>query len=277
MDSPPTKVGGLSACIICQNEATRIGVCLDSLAWCQDIVIVDSGSTDATLEIARAHITRPRIVHQDWLGFNPQRRVAVEQCRHDWVLMLDADEECSPELAAEIRVPAITASKNVAIYQMPRRNYLGGRYVRCWSPDFQARLIHRGRVVWDERPLPEIRTAKAGYRTASLRGSLLHGRVGGDPMVDVSDGRKMAAYAVLLAGHLRARGKRASFLDLLLRPLLTFFKYYILRGGFLDGRFGLVIAYKTTIGVMLKYSVLYAMEELRSGVGINHQDTKTPR
>lgn len=253
----------ISACIICKNEAHRITATLDSLNWCQDIVVVDSGSSDNTMELAQIHPTKPRVLRQPWLGFNGQRKFAAEQCAHPWVLMLDADEECSPELAGELQHLDLEGLAKVGMLKMPRRNYLGGRYVRCWSPDYQQRFIHKERMDWDPRPLPEIRTPKPGFLVKKLKGSLLHGRVGGNGeqiLREISDGQKMAAYAELLAGNLRQRGQRATWLNLIFRPLLTFIKYYILRGGFLDGRFGLIIAYKTTIGVILKYSVLWALE-----------------
>lgn len=255
----------LSACIICKNEIQRIGYALDSLAWCDDIVVVDSGSTDGTLDFARNHPAEPRVLHHDWAGYNAQREYAVSQCRHDWVLMLDADEECDPALAAEIQSLDLSPAgphKDVALFRMPRRNYMAGRYVRCWSPDYQTRLAHRGRVVWDKQALPEVRRPGPGFRQATLRQPLLHNRHGDFTMTDLVDGKAMEHYANLLAESMHNRGKRASLLNLLFRPVTTFIKYYLLRGAFLDGRFGLVIAWKTTVGVVLKYSALYAREEL---------------
>ena len=280
MSTPPPPNLAVSACIICKNEGRRLAATLDSLAWCANIVIVDSGSTDGTLELAAAHPARPRIIHQDWLGFNPQRQFAAAQCRHPWVLMLDADEECTPELAREIQALSEAKTAAVALLKMPRRNYLAGRYVRCWSPDYQARLIHIDRVDWDPRPLPEIRHPKPGFSEAMLQSPLLHCRIPPLPeqaLTEVNDGRKMAAYSTLLGTHLYQRGKHATFLNLLFRPLCTFLKYYILRGGFLDGRFGLIIAYKTTIGVTLKYSVLWSLEQTAADINTKSRRHEGPR
>ena len=251
----------VSACIICLNEAHRIAAALDSLLWCDDIVVVDSGSTDDTRRIVESHRARPRFIHHPWAGYSAQRKFAVEQCRHDWVLALDADEECSPELAAEMARLTTERTATIAQYRMPRRNYIGGRYVRCWSPDDQVRLLHQHRVRWEPQSAPEVRHPLAGYRTARLKSPLLHNRLTPFDPRDFNDGPRMAEHAYILAQAMAASGRRATFMQLLLRPPITFLKYYILRGGILQGRFGLAVSYKTTIGVMLKYSVLYAREQ----------------
>ncbi len=252
----------VSGCIICRNEADQIEACLHSLAWCADIVVVDSGSTDDTVARAGRHPVRPRVLRQEWVGYNRQRQFAVQQCRHPWVLALDADEECSPELAAEIQALSESRLTAVAAWAMPRQNFIAGRWVRCWSPDYQVRLVHRDRLEWDSLSLPETRRPRTGFRTAKLRAPLWHNRTAPYRLADFNDGPVMAERAELLARELLAHGRRATWLNLLLRPISTFLKYYLLRGGFLQGRFGLVVAYKTTIGVMLKYSVLYAEQKL---------------
>jgi glycosyltransferase involved in cell wall biosynthesis len=252
----------VSACIICRNAGTKIVTALDSLTWCADIVIVDSGSTDDTLTLARAHSAIPRVLHHAWPGYNPQRQFAAEQCLHDWVLMLDADEECSPQLATQIATLDEAATRQVAIYRMPRRNYVAKRYVRCWSPDYQTRLIHRRRITWDPTSAPEIRRPLAGFSINKLAAPLLHNRLTPFSATDVNDGPRMAEHAEVLARAMMKKKSAASVTNLLFRPFAAFFKYYILRGAFLDGRFGLVIAYKSTIGVILKYSVLYGKQEL---------------
>ncbi|MGC9258770.1 MAG: glycosyltransferase family 2 protein [Phycisphaerae bacterium] len=252
----------ISACVICRNEAGKISSCLDSVAWCDDIVVVDSGSTDGTVEKAAAHKTQPRIIHHDWTGYNQQRQFAVDQCRHEWVLALDADEECSSELAAEIQSLPDTRTSGIAMFAIPRKNFIAHRWVRCWSPDYQTRLIHQQRVIWDDTSAPEIRRPQSGFSTQKLAGPLLHNRLSPYSITDINDGPRMAEHATILAQSLHARGRHATMAALLFRPALTFLKYYIFRGGFLQGRFGLVICYKTTIGVMLKYSVLYATDVL---------------
>lgn len=251
----------VSACVICCNEADKIGLCLDSLAWCQDIVVLDSGSTDATVVLAQNHPSRPRVLTHAWQGYSLQRYFAAQQCRNPWVLMLDADEECSPQLAQEIQNLNEQISRTVAIYRMPRYNYINRRYVRCWSPDYQDRLVHRQRLQWAPESIPEVRRPAPGFSTARLRRPLLHNRLQPLRLEDFNDGPVMAERAKLLATTMAGNGQRAGVANLLVRPAATFIKYYFLRRAFLDGRFGLLVAYKTTIGVMLKYSALYALEE----------------
>lgn len=251
----------ISACLICRNAADRITTALNSLAWCEEIVVVDSGSTDATPELARNHPSgKVRLITRDWPGYNPQRQFAVSRCLCDWVLMLDADEECSPELRAELQALTPVQLESRALLKMPRKNFVAQRYVRCWSPDYQTRFVHRDRVAWDPRSLPEIRTPEPPFTAGQLRAPLLHNRLTPYQPTDFNEGLRQALYAADLAAHMQLRGKRASLINLLFRPWMTFLKYYLLRGAFLDGRFGLVIAYKTTIGVILKYSVLYGHE-----------------
>ena len=261
---------GISATIISKNAGERIALALDSLAWCADIVVVDSGSTDCTLDVVRGHKTRPRIVEHAWEGFNLQRKFAAGECRNDWVLMLDQDEECAEALARELQELREERLAGTAILKMPRKNYVAGRYVRCWSPDYQTRVVHRERVEWDPRSAPEIRTPKAGFGVGKLRGAILHNRLTPYQPGDFADPRQVP-YATELAVHLAKRGTRATLVNLLLRPWMTFLKYYVIRGSFLDGRFGLVIAYKTTVGVILKYSVLYGEEIKGEGNGAKRQ------
>jgi (heptosyl)LPS beta-1,4-glucosyltransferase len=252
----------ISACIICKNEADKIVTCLNSLAWCTDIVVVDSGSTDSTTQIAAAHPAKPRVILQDWLGYSQQREFAVNQCRNLWVLALDADEECSPELSRQLTALNESDITSTAILRLPRKNFIAGRWVRCWSPDYQDRLLHRQRTIWPNDNLPEVRRPSEGFGIKTLASPLLHNRAAPYGLRDLCDGPVMVERAQLLAQNLFERGAHAGFRNIFFRPLLTFIKYYILRGGFLQGRFGLVVCYKTTIGVMLKYSVLYGQQEL---------------
>ena len=253
----------ISACIMCKNEASKIARALDSLRWADEVVVVDSGSTDGTADIARAHSTQPRVIVRDWPGYRAQREFMVGRCRNEWVFMLDADEEVNADLAAAIgRLRAEELGK-AGIVAMPRRNYIARRYVRCWSPDVQKRLIHKDRVAWDTSSQFDTWEVKPGFAIKRIGGAIEHNRMSPYDLKDFTDAGLVAERGELMATHLFNNGKRATFLNLLLRPAATFFKYYILRGAFLDGRFGLVIAYKTTMGVMAKYSSLYGVEVVK--------------
>jgi glycosyltransferase involved in cell wall biosynthesis len=262
----------VSACLICKNQERVITRALDSIAWCNDIAIVDSGSTDQTLHLINNHPANAKIhlTHEPWRGYNLQREYAASLCKSDWVLLLDADEECSPELAKEIQSLNESSLTNTALFQMPRKNYIATRYVRCWSPDYQTRLVHKHRTLWAPQSIPEIRTPKPNFTLATLKSPLLHNRLTPFSPRDFNDGERMEERAEILAQALYQRGKRATLLQLLTRPALTFLKYYILKGAFLDGRFGLTIAYKTTIGATLKYSALYGKE-------LQKENQETPR
>jgi glycosyltransferase involved in cell wall biosynthesis len=254
----------VSACIIVRNQAKRIGLALDSLTWCHTIVVVDSGSTDGTIELCREHPGARgqgvRVISEPFRGYNPQRQFAAAHCPTDWVLLLDADEEVSHGLREEILGLKPEQLEKAAVFEMPRKNYMARRYVRCWSPDYQTRLIHQGRTQWAPQSAPEIRTPKYGFTLNRLKYPLLHNRLTPFSPKDFCDGPRMEEHAMILADAMQARGKRASLGQLLTRPGLTFLKYYILKGGFLDGRFGLTVALKSTIGATLKYSVLYGRE-----------------
>lgn len=251
----------ISACIICQDQAHCIGRALDSLAWCEAIVVVDSGSTDGTQQICRQHASgKVTVIQEAWRGYNPQRQLAASHCPTDWVLLLDADEECSPELQRELQSLDQRTLANAAILKMPRKNYLARRYVRCLSPDFQTRFIHKQRTEWNPQPLPEIRTPKAGFAQQTLKKPLLHNPLTPFSMLDFCDGPRMQERAHALADAMHDRGRRATLFQLLTRPAMTFLKYYFFKGGILDGRLGLAIAYRGMIGVALKYSVLYGRE-----------------
>ena len=147
----------LSLVVITHNEGLNIARCLDSVPFAADKLVVDSGSTDDTVAIAQAH--GARVVHQDWLGFGPQRNFASTQAAHDWILVLDADEFLSPELAADLErgLPALMASSRPAAW-LRRRTWLMGAPMRWYRPmvgERMARLYHRGRARWTDARVHE--------------------------------------------------------------------------------------------------------------------------
>ncbi|MBX9400630.1 glycosyltransferase family 2 protein [Lysobacter sp. BMK333-48F3] len=230
----------LSATVIACDEADRIGDCLASLAFCDEILVVDSGSRDATVEIARGF--GARVLHRPFDGFRSQKQYAVEQAAHDWVLCVDADERIDERLRAAIERARDGGFAAAAGYRFARRSEYFGRYLRHGNayPDRKLRLFDRRRGGWrGDREVHE--SASVDGAVATLRGDLLH-RPFRSFEHQLAKGRR---YAQMMAEHDHARGKRASLARLVLSPAWRFWRGYLLRGGFLDGWPGLVYAYVT--------------------------------
>ncbi|MEX1025300.1 MAG: glycosyltransferase family 2 protein [Planctomycetota bacterium] len=243
----------ISACLISFDEADRLAECLASLAFCDEIVVVDSHSKDATRAIAAAH--GARVIERDWPGFGPQKRFAVEAARNDWVLCLDCDERLSPELADEIRGIQLEARAERG-YTMPRTTAYLGRWIRHggWYPDRQLRLFDRRHGNWNEAPVHE-RVEVTGP-VGELAGDLLH-----VAYRDYADHqRTIERYTTLMAAGLHARGKRASALDLITHPVARFVRFYLLKAGFRDGWRGLLIALLAAQYAFQKYAKLLVLE-----------------
>ncbi len=225
----------LSAVVIARDEGRRIGPCLESLRFADEIVVVDSGSTDATVEIARTFTERVRFV--PWKGFGPQKQAAVELAAHDAILNVDCDERVTPELAGEIE--AILAGNDLAAgYSVPRRTFLGGKEIRhCgWYPDRTVRLFDRRRARFSDDLVHE--RVIVGGRVGQCRHHLLHYSF--DGMADLL--AKLNLYSDLSARQMRERGRKCGLADLVLRPPFALFRTYVLKLGVLDGVEGLAIA-----------------------------------
>jgi glycosyltransferase involved in cell wall biosynthesis len=222
----------LSAVLITLNAAARLPACLDALAFCDEVVVVDSGSNDATLELAQRR--GATVIHQDWLGYGRQKQFAVEQARHDWVLCVDADERVSERLRDSIL--AVLPAPTFSAYRFARCNRFMGRYLRHGEgyPDWSLRLFDRRRARWSDDAVHEkvVVDGEAG----TLAGDLLHDSAESFDSYLAKQNR----YTTLAAEHALASGKRASAGRMLLSPLLRFAKFYFLRLGFLDGVPGLV-------------------------------------
>lgn len=217
----------LSVAIIAQDAASQIGACLDSVAFADDVLVVDSGSTDGTIEIAERR--GARVEARAWQGFGRQKQHAVAGARHDWVLCLDVDERVTPELEASIR--SALASPRYKAWRMARRN----RFLGAWLahgegyPDWSLRLFHRAHAEWSNDEVHEtvLTTAEVGR----LEGDLLH-----DSAEDIATYiAKQNRYTSLHAELLHRQGVRAGYWRLVASPLARFVKFYFLRGGFLDG------------------------------------------
>ena len=245
-----------SAVLIARNAAAVLEACLESVAFADEIVLVDSSSTDATLEIARRH--GARVVQREWLGFGRQKQYAVEQARHDWVLCLDADERVSRELAASIQ--AALAAPAAPVFRMPRRNRFLGRWLAHGEgyPDWSPRLFNRLNARWSDDLVHEKVLHSA--TPVTLSGDLLH-----DPGDDLSAYlERQNRYTTLAARQAYDLGRSAGALRLLGSPVVRFFKFYVLRLGFLDGLPGLLHICIGCMNSYLKYAKLIELRRTES-------------
>ena len=227
MAPTPAEKLPITVAIIALDAGAQIGPCLASAQFADEILVVDSGSTDDTLAVAARH--GARVETKEWLGFGRQKQHAVSIARNDWVLCLDADERVSERLAGSIR--AALASRRYHAYRMARRNRFLGRWLGHGEgyPDWTVRLFHRAHASWSNDDVHEavLTTAEVGR----LDGDLLH-----DSAEDVATYMtKQNRYTTLHAQALFNQGVRASYWRLLASPFVRFAKFYVLRMGFLDG------------------------------------------
>jgi glycosyltransferase involved in cell wall biosynthesis len=225
----------LSVVLVTRNEEERLRACLESVAWADEIVVVDAESEDKTATIAREFTDR--VVVRPWPGYAAQKNVAIDLATGDWVLSLDADEVVSEALAADIR-GVLTADGPADGYAVPRRNIFWGRWVRHGGlyPDLQVRLFRRGRGRFTARAVHE--SVSVDGRVERLAGQLEH-----RSYRDLSDFLARAdRYATLAAEEAVAQGRRARVVDLVFRPLGRFLVMYVVRRGFLDGWRGFLLA-----------------------------------
>jgi len=237
---------GLTGVVITKNEEDRIARCLDSLAFCDELLVVDSHSTDRTRELAGA--AGARVIERDWPGYGPQKAFAVASASQDWVLCLDADERLDERLRGEIEALRAAGFPGHAGWSAPRCSRYLGRWIRhgTWYPDRQLRLFDRRRGNWNDAPVHE-RVELAGS-VGRLAGEILH-----EPYRALADHlRTIERYTDLAAERDHARGKRARALDLVTRPAWRFLRFYVLERGFLDGWRGLLLAYLAAHYVRLK-------------------------
>lgn len=228
---------GLSACIIVLNEADRIGACLASLAFCDEIVVVDSGSSDGTREIATK--AGARVIEHGFEGYRAQKDFAVKQARNEWVLCLDADERVTPQLRDAIEAARDGNFSGAAGCRFARATEYFGRFLRHGNayPDRVLRLFDRRRGGWNaDREIHEHVVLDGAVQT--LPGDLEHVAY---RSIDDQLAR-YRRYATMMAQHMHARGRRARWYNLLVNPRWRFVRGYVLRGGFLDGWRGLLFA-----------------------------------
>jgi len=239
----------LSVVIITLNEEQNIEDALVSASWADEIVVLDSFSTDSTPEICRKYTGR--FYQEEWRGFSGQKQRAVELASNDWVFVLDSDERFTDGLAKEVR-GLMKDVPEFAGYSCARKNHFGGRFIRYggWYPDYSVRLFDRTRAAFGSRPVHEA--VEVDGAVGRLNHPMMH-----YTYRDVSDYlQRMDRYSTLAAEEMASRGRRASAWNLLLRPPATFVKMYFVKQGFRDGYHGLLIAGLYAMYTFAKYAKL---------------------
>ncbi|HEY6011878.1 MAG TPA: glycosyltransferase family 2 protein [Nitrospirota bacterium] len=240
----------LSVAIITLNEESNIRRTLESVKWADEIVVVDSGSTDRTVAICREYTDK--VFHQEWLGFAGQKNSAIDRTTGDWVLSLDADEPIESKLAPEIRdiMASPTAFEG---YFIPRRTFFLGKQIRHggWYPDYNLRLFRKGKGRFEERAVHEaIKVQGAVGRTVHAIEHYAYP----DLASYAASINKYSSLAVDVMASKEIGAFKVSCVNIVLRPLLTFIYKYIFRLGFLDGKHGLVLNLFHSYYVFAKYA-----------------------
>jgi (heptosyl)LPS beta-1,4-glucosyltransferase len=244
----------LSAVIIAKNEAGLLPDCLQSVAWADEIVMLDSGSQDDSVAVAES-LGAKVFTHLDWQGFGKQRQLAQSYASHDYILMIDADERVTPELRQSIE-QTLTAPDDNQVYSCARRNLFLGRFMRHsgWYPDRVNRLYANQRYRYNDNLVHESLNIN-GAKVVPLNGDLLH--------LTCRDffafQRKQLRYAEEWANQRHQAGKRCGYLSILTHTLGAFCKTWLLRAGFLDGKQGLLLAVVNAQYTFNKYAALWAL------------------
>jgi glycosyltransferase involved in cell wall biosynthesis len=244
----------LTVTVITYNEAVHIAAALDSVAWADEIIVVDSGSTDGTAEIARAKATR--VFTREWPGYSAQKNFAADQASHDWVLSMDADERVTPALAAEIRA-LLDRGPEAYGYRIRRVSYYLGRWVHStdWFPDYQLRLYDRRHGRWNGMKIHE------SFRLRDGVASKLHGEMEHYAYRDIAHHlSKINSYTTLIAEQWHEEGRRTNPLSMTIHPCFAFVRNYILRAGFKDGTVGFIISVMNSYYVFLKLAKLWVRQ-----------------
>jgi glycosyltransferase involved in cell wall biosynthesis len=237
----------ITATIITLNEEDRIAEAIRSLSCCDEVIVVDSGSTDRTRDVAAA--CGARVMQRAWNGYSRQKNFAAEQAQNDWILSVDADERLSAELASEIAEWKKQTPAALAALSMPRRAFYMGKWINHsgWYPDRKVRLYERTRCHWEGDFVHE--RMKVNGPVGRFRGDLLH-----FPYRDWNDHlMRIEKYTRLAAQSARSTGRRSNLLKLIFAPPLTFIKGFFIQAGFLDGWRGLAISYMGARYVFLRH------------------------
>ena len=256
----------LSVITLAFNEAHNIGDCLESVKWADEIIVIDSGSTDNTIEIAKRY--SQQVLTVQWKGYGATKNVALDRASGEWILWLDADERVPRELAEEIQAALRTDNGLVNGYSVPRRAFFLGKWIKhCgWYPGRVTRIFRRTKSRFTESNVHEQISVEG--KIAELKNDLLHFT---DPDLHHYF-RKFNRYTSLAAKDLHSAGKRFSFYDILVRPPFMFFKMYILRRGFLDALQGFILCIVSSAYVFTKYAKLWEIENQKRDTNLMKGD-----
>jgi len=246
-------VAKLSVTIIARNESANIAAALESVAWADEIIVVDAESTDDTVEIATRYTDR--VVVRAWPGYVEQKNYAASLAANEWILSVDADERVTPPLAEEIR-RLLAGEPTDAGYRIPRVTWHLGRWIRTtdWYPDYQLRLYDRRRGRWTGRYVHEGVTVDGGV--ANLGSDLQH-----FPFRSLSEHLEtIDRYTTHAALQMYEAGRRATAADLAIHPPLAFLRNYVAKGGIVDGAAGLIISGMNAYYVFLKFAKLWELQ-----------------
>ena len=241
----------VSVAIITRDAAPQLDRCLASLGFAAEVVVLDQQSSDATAAVCARH---GAVLHQgQWQGFGPTKQAATALCGRDWVLSIDTDEEVSPELAAAIA--ALPAEPAAAAFTVNRLSRFLGRWIRHggWHPEYVVRLFDRRRAGFDDKPVHEA--VRVRGETGRLPGILRHHTY--ESMEQYIT--KLNRYTTLAAEELHAQGARTTPWSAALRAQVAFWRMWLLKGGFLDGGAGLVLALSSGFYVLSKYTKLWRL------------------
>lgn len=240
----------VSATIITLNEERNIERCLRSVQWADEIVVVDSGSTDRTLDICREYDCK--IIETEWLGYARTKQLAVDAAEHDWIFSIDSDEEATPELGEAVR-NIIKGDRTIKGYRINRRSYYLGKMMNHsgLSNDFPLRLFLRDFGKFNLKPVHE--EIKVAGPIGTIKHILFHYTV---PTL-VSHIRQIELYTELDALEKQQKGQTAGVFGAFTRGMIEFLRLYFVKAGFLDGRHGLIYAANMAFSVYMKYLMLW--------------------
>ena len=247
----------LSVTLIVKNEEQNLADCLDTVKWADEIVVLDAGSDDKTIEIAKQY-TDKVFVNADWQGYGLQRQRLQEMATGDWILMLDADERLTPELTSAIK-SAVDKDERNTVYALPRLSWCFGDFIRHsgWYPDYVTRLYAKDNARYSSQLVHEKLEYAASMNLVKLKGDLLHYTYRDLEHYLV----KSAGYASAWAEQREKKGLSSSLLQGFLHGSACFLKMYIFRFGFLDGKQGLLLAMLSAHSTFAKYADLWIRKQ----------------